>query len=290
MRGVFPPAFGKRANCAIIAPTMRKAAQQMISPGVRAAESALESGALRRLLVVAGTRNRRVLELADSARRIGIPVESVSESGLSRLTDDARHQGIGAEIAPAAADWGELLQKCEADDGALFVALDGVTDPRNLGAVLRTARAFGADGVFAPRSRCAPLSPVARKAAAGAAEVLPYVRVGNLARALEDLRERNIFIVGAAEDGDADIHELAAAGAGAGGSGGEAGREGGRGWCWVLGGEGGGLRRLTREKCDAMGRIPTVSGPAGCLNVSVACGACLTAHAGRRRAFRQKSE
>ena len=264
----------------------------MISPGVRAAESALESGALRRLLVVAGTRNRRVLELADSARRSGIPVESVSESGLSKLTDDARHQGIGAEIAPAAADWGELLQKCEADDGALFVALDGVTDPRNLGAVLRTARAFGADGVFAPRSRCAPLSPAARKAAAGAAEVLPYVRVGNLARALEDLRERNVFIVGAAEDGDADIHELAAAGAG--GSRGEAGcvggGVGGRGWCWVLGGEGGGLRRLTREKCDAMGRIPTVSGPAGCLNVSVACGACLTAHAGGRRTLRQKSE
>ena len=204
-------------------------------------------------------------------------MESVSESGLSKLTDDARHQGIGAEIAPAAADWGELLQKCEAGDGALFVALDGVTDPRNLGAVLRTARAFGADGVFAPRSRCAPLSPVARKAAAGAAEVLPYVRVGNLARALEDLRERNIFIVGAAEDGDADIHELAAAGAGAGGSGGMV---GGSGWCWVLGGEGGGLRRLTREKCDAMGRIPTVSGPAGCLNVSVACGACLTALCG----------
>ena len=247
----------------------------MISPGVRAAESALESGALRRLLVVAGTRNRRVLELADSARRNGIPVESVSESGLSKLTDDARHQGIGAEIAPAAADWGELLQKCEADDGALFVALDGVTDPRNLGAVMRTARAFGADGVFAPRSRCAPLSPVARKAAAGAAEVLPYVRVGNLARALEDLRERDVFIVGAAEDGDADIHELAAAGA--------------DGMCWVLGGEGGGLRRLTREKCDAMGRIPTVSGPAGCLNVSVACGACLTAHAGGRRALRQKN-
>lgn len=237
-----------------------------MSPGVRAAGSALESGAARRLLVAAGTRNRRVLALADFARKRGVPVAVVSAAELERVSESARHQGVAAETAAAPGDWRSLLSGTgTAGDGRfVLVGLDGVNDPRNLGSVLRTARAFGAAGVFAPRSRCAPLSAVARKAAAGAAEVLPYVLVGNLARALDDLRARGVLIVGAAEDGTGEMEGLVRRGSSG-------------GWCWVLGGEGGGLRRLTREKCDAVVRIPTVSGSAGCLNVSVACGACLAA-------------
>ena len=122
--------------------------------------------------------------------------------------------------------------------------------------------------MFAPRSRCAPLSPAARKAAAGAAEVTPYFLVGNLARALEELREHHVIVVGADAAAEEDIFQAAQR------------AEAKRGWCWMLGGEGDGLRRLTREKCDAAARIPTVAGSDGCLNVSVACGACLTAWPG----------
>ena len=125
---------------------------------------------------------------------------------------------------------------------------------------MRTARAFGADAVFVPRNRCAPLSPVARKAAAGAAETLPLVRVPNLARALDELRDLHVDVVGAAEDGESVSAQTLAADSGT---------------ALILGGEGGGLRRLTRDKCDRIVRIPTVPGPAGCLNVSVACGALL---------------
>ena len=242
-----------------------------VSPGIRAAGSALESGAARRLLIAAGTRNKRVLALADFARKQGVAVAVVSAAELERVAESARHQGVAAETTTIATDWRSLLNRAgkgEGGGGFVVVGLDGVNDPRNLGSVLRTARAFGAAGVFAPRSRCAPLSAAARKAAAGAAEVLPYVLVGNLARALEDLRARDVLIVGAAEDGTGDAAALADRGTG------------GRGWCWVLGGEGGGLRRLTREKCDAVVRIPTAPGPAGCLNVSVACGVCLAAHPG----------
>ena len=242
-----------------------------VSPGIRAAGSALESGAARRLLIAAGTRNKRVLALADFARKQGVAVTIVSAAELERVSESARHQGVAAETTTIATDWRSLLNRAgkgEGGGGFVVVGLDGVNDPRNLGSVLRTARAFGAAGVFAPRSRCAPLSAAARKAAAGAAEVLPYVLVGNLARALEDLRARDVLIVGAAEDGTGDAATLADRGTG------------GRGWCWVLGGEGGGLRRLTREKCDAVVRIPTAPGPAGCLNVSVACGVCLAAHPG----------
>jgi 23S rRNA (guanosine2251-2'-O)-methyltransferase len=148
----------------------------------------------------------------------------------------------------------------------MLLVLDGVTDPHNLGACLRVANGAGAHAVVAPKDRAAGITPTVSKVASGAAESTPYVMVTNLARALAQLKERNIWIVGADERADktlydADLPESIA---------------------WVLGAEGEGMRRLTRESCDLLVRIP-MRGEVGSLNVSVSAGLCLYESARRRR-------
>jgi 23S rRNA (guanosine2251-2'-O)-methyltransferase len=176
------------------------------------------------------------------------------------LAEGVRHQGVIARVRRQAAkiDEHNLLSALTRTVNPLVLVLDGVQDPHNLGACLRSAAAAGALAVIVPRDNSAPLTPVARRAAAGAAESLPLVTVTNLARTLRDLKEAGVWIYGASHDAEASLYETDLRGPVA----------------LVLGGEGKGLRRLTREHCDGLFRIP-MSGAVESLNVSVAAGISL---------------
>ena len=206
----------------------------------------------------------RVKDLVASAERAGVRLMRVPTKRLDGFYGGGRHQGVVAriEIKDLAQDLDELLDKIEKP---LLLVLDGVTDPHNLGACLRVANAAGAHAVIAPRDRAAGITPAVSKVASGAAEATPYLMVTNLARTLRDLKERNIWIVGADERAqqtiyDADLPQSIA---------------------WVIGAEGEGMRRLTRESCDLLVRIP-MNGEVESLNVSVSAGVCLFESVRRR--------
>jgi 23S rRNA (guanosine2251-2'-O)-methyltransferase len=200
-------------------------------------------------------RAQDLLRLAEGHQ---VRVIRVAGNRLDGLTRGARHQGVAAlaETAREVPDLDEILARLQ--EPALLLVLDGVQDPRNLGACLRVADAFGAHAVIAPKDRACPLTETAAKAASGAAETVPYVVVTNLARTLSELKERGIWVVGATEDAPEDLTAVRLDGA----------------LAWVLGAEAKGLRRLTREECDVLARIPT-AGTVESLNVSVAAGICL---------------
>jgi 23S rRNA (guanosine2251-2'-O)-methyltransferase len=153
------------------------------------------------------------------------------------------------------------------EEPPLLLVLDGVQDPHNLGACLRSADAFGVHAVIAPKDRAVGINATVEKVACGAAETVPYITVTNLARTLRELKERNIWVVGAAGEAEQDLHGFRHPGA----------------LAWVLGAEGEGLRRLTRETCDELVRIPML-GSVESLNVSVSAGVCLF-EARRQRAL-----
>src|SRR5690606_2772877 len=170
------------------------------------------------------------------------------------------HQGVVAEVSPSQV-WGEnmldeLLERTEGP--ALLLVLDGVTDPHNLGACLRTADAAGAQAVIVPKDKSATLNATVRKVACGAAEVIPLVAVTNLARTLEKLQKKGLWIVGTAGEADKELYDLDLSGP----------------TVLVMGAEGKGMRRLTRERCDFLARLP-MAGSVSSLNVSVATGVCL---------------
>jgi len=212
------------------------------------------------------TRNdARGKDLAALAERAGVRVMRVPTKRLDGFYGGGRHQGVVArvEVKKTADDLDEILDRVEKP---LLLVLDGVTDPHNLGACLRVANAAGAKAVIAPRDRAAGITPAVSKVASGAAEATPYLMVTNLARTLRELKERNIWIVGAEERADrtlydADLPESIA---------------------WVLGAEGEGMRRLTRESCDLLVRIP-MGGEVQSLNVAVAAGVCLFESVRRRK-------
>src|SRR4051812_28982229 len=177
-----------------------------------------------------------------------------------------RHQGVVARVALKSL--GESLDEVlEGVERPLVLVLDGVTDPHNLGACLRVANAAGAHAVIAPKDRSAGITPAVSKVASGAAEATPYLMVTNLAPPRRELKEREVWIVGADERAPQSLYEgdlpLAIA--------------------WVLGAEGEGMRRLTRENCDLLVRIP-MNGDVDSLNVSVSAGICLFESVRRRRA------
>lgn len=206
----------------------------------------------------ADDRTREILQVVTGR---GYPLLEVTKPELDRLTDGAVHQGVAIQVPPYEyADTDDLLDAAdEAGTAPLVVALDGVTDPRNLGAVLRSAGAFGAHGVLVPERRAAGVTASAWKVSAGAAARVPVARATNLVRALEDLRKAGCFVVGLDSGGDAEIGDLPYAT---------------DPLVLVVGSEGKGLSRLVREHCDAIASIPIASAVES-LNAGVAAGIAL---------------
>lgn len=216
-------------------------------------------------------RDARLQALLEQASACGVAIHYADRSELDRLSGGARHQGIVARLTARRSTWSEndlpdLLAR--ANGSALLLVLDGVQDPHNLGACLRSAAAAGVHAVIVPADRAAGLTATVRKVACGAADIVPFVQVTNLARTLRDLRERGVWLVGAAGEAEVSLYAVDFKVPTA----------------IVLGAEEKGLRRLTREACDHLARIPMVAGGIESLNVSVAAGVFLF-EARRQREF-----
>ncbi len=238
--------------------------------GVHAVRAALAARhPLERIVIARGRHGERIEELVRLARQRGISVRFEDRAQIERLAGTSQHQGVVALVAAREAlALEDLLGKC-AQPG-LIVVLDGVEDPRNLGAIVRTALAAAADGVVIPERRAAGLTEAVARASAGALEHLPVARVKNIVRAMEELKARGYWLVGLDERAAQSYTEADLTGPVG----------------LVLGGEGGGLHELARKRCDFLVSIPT-TGPVRSLNVSVAAGIVLFEVA-RQRA-RQKA-
>ncbi len=220
---------------------------------------------LREILIDGDRQDARARDLLRHAELQGVRVILADGKRLDDLAGGGRHQGVVARLdgERKAAHLDDVLDTLE--EPAFLLVLDGVTDPRNLGACLRVADAAGVHAVIAPKDRSAGLNDVAIKTACGAAESVPYVMVTNLARTLRELKEREIWVVGTAGEAAQDLYAA----------------DWPQATAWVMGAEGEGMRRLTRENCDQLVSIP-MHGSVDSLNVSVAAGVCLF-EARRRR-------
>ncbi|MBV6884090.1 MULTISPECIES: 23S rRNA (guanosine(2251)-2'-O)-methyltransferase RlmB [Xanthomonas] len=230
--------------------------------GVNAVASSVENDAdnVREVLIEAGSKNPRLTEIEEQARRKGIDVRRVNTQALDGVGGQVRHQGVAARYA-AARLWAEneLEGLVEAAEGrALVLILDGVQDPHNLGACLRSAAAAGVTAVVIPKDKSATVNATVRKTSAGAADRIPVVAVTNLARCLRDLQKLGVWLYGLAGEAEASLYSVDLRG----------------NVGLVLGGEADGLRRLTREHCDGLVKIP-MPGEIESLNVSVATGVTL---------------
>lgn len=216
-------------------------------------------------------RDPRARQLASLLEQHKIKVNYLDSARLDGMIGSGRHQGVVAKVDASrkylALD--DLLDTLEND--ALLLVLDGIQDPHNLGACLRVADAFGVDAIIAPKDRAVGLNATAAKVASGAAETVPFVTVTNLARALRQMKEAGVEIIGTAEDGETDIFETHLDGPIA----------------WVLGAEGTGMRRLTRENCDRLVRIP-MEGMVESLNLSVTSGILMFETCRQRRLAKEK--
>lgn len=229
--------------------------------GWHAVLAALESGGgrVQGLWLQQGRRDARASRLETLARDQAIDVERVRPDRLDQLAGGLNHQGVLARARPRQEAGEEALWEIlSAEPRPLLLVLDGVQDPHNLGACLRTADGAGVHAVIVPRDRAASLTPAARKVAAGAAETVPLIRVTNLARILRQLKLGGIWLAGAAGEAEQSLY----------------GADLDRPLALVLGGEGKGLRRLTREHCDLLVSLP-MAGTISSLNVSVAAGVAL---------------
>ncbi|PJK10462.1 23S rRNA (guanosine(2251)-2'-O)-methyltransferase RlmB [Lysobacteraceae bacterium NML95-0200] len=239
---------------------MSKTSQWIV--GINAVASALEHDAqnVREVLVESGGRNARLTDIEAQARRQGIDTRRVAQQALDGVAGGLRHQGVVARYQ-AARTWAEheLAALVEQAEGrALLLVLDGVQDPHNLGACLRSAAAANITAVIIPRDKAVQVNATVRKTSAGAADRIPVVAVTNLSRTLRELQKQGVWIYGLAGEAEASLYSLDLRG----------------NIALVLGGEGDGLRRLTRENCDQLVKIP-MPGDMESLNVSVSAGIAL---------------
>jgi 23S rRNA (guanosine2251-2'-O)-methyltransferase len=235
--------------------------EQEVVYGLHAVQALLKSAPqrLQEILLLKGRQDQRVQKIVQAARLNDITITFVTRRQLDECSN-GNHQGVVAIVAP-----GELYDETylrqlldNLDSPPFLLALDGVTDPHNLGACLRSAEAAGVQAVIVPKDKSAGLSAIARKVACGAADVLPLIPVTNLSRTLQELQKRGIWITGTAGETEQTIYQADLTGP----------------LLLVMGAEGKGLRRLTREHCDNLAKIP-MSGTVSSLNVSVATGVCL---------------
>ena len=224
--------------------------------GAHSVPAALARGPerVKRLFIAGARRSRRVAEAARLAEAMGVPVEALDAKRLAKLAATAQHQNLVAEVHPTPLFSLEDLIDAQPPESPPILLLDGVQDPRNFGAILRSAAALRAGGVVWPKDNAVGLTPVVAKAAAGALEVVPLARVTNLARAVSSLKEAGYWVLAADAHGDKTlgVDELP------------------RPCCLVIGAEGRGVRPLVLKTCDARVRIPIEEGVVSSLNASVA--------------------
>ncbi|TVP47186.1 MAG: 23S rRNA (guanosine(2251)-2'-O)-methyltransferase RlmB [Halomonas sp.] len=230
--------------------------------GMHALQSQLDRGEAPRELWVQQGAGSRLKEIVAQAQSRGARVKEQPRDLLDQLTQGAAHQGVVAFCPPLVPEGEESLwlklRAWQSTTAPLFLILDGVTDVHNFGACLRSADAAGAHGVIVAKDKAAPLNATVRKVACGAAEVVPVYQVTNLARTLGKLKDAGVWITGTAGEAEASVFEIDMTGPIA----------------LVMGAEGKGMRRLTREACDSLAKLP-MAGEVSSLNVSVATGICL---------------
>jgi 23S rRNA (guanosine2251-2'-O)-methyltransferase len=228
-----------------------------------------EASTVDEIYIDANRHDRRMGELIRAAKAANVRIIQADDQRLDAMVGSRRHQGVIAKAGEIslARNLDELLDAIEGPP--LLLLLDGVTDPHNLGACLRVADGAGAHAVIAPKDRAVGLNATAAKVASGAAESVPYITVTNLARTMRELQERDIWLTGTTEDAESSIYEVDFSG----------------GSALVMGSEGEGLRRLTRENCDRLVHLPML-GSVESLNVSVASGVCL--YEARRQRMQSK--
>jgi len=241
----------------------------MLSWGFHAVMARLARGAagIVALHVARQRGDARMRELLALAAAQGVRVELVDMARIESLCPGRRHQGVVLQAEAAAPLVTSLEALLEAQPEPFLLLLDGVTDPRNLGACLRVADGAGVHAVIAPKDHACPLTEAAVQTASGAAESVPYLMVTNLARTIDDLQQAGVTVIGTADASAASVFDVAIP----------------RAVAWVLGAEGKGLRRLVRERCDALVSIP-MAGQVSSLNVAVAAGVVLYESVRRRQA------
>lgn len=219
------------------------------------------------IFALKGRNDDRLNDAVNQARRFGISVQFCHRKVLDDKVSGEQHQGIVAKAKPGRVlDENDLDRLIEQHPSPLFLVLDGVTDPHNLGACLRTANAAGASAVIVPKDKSAGLTGTARKVACGAAETTPFIQVTNLSRTLKAMQGQGVWVVGTAGEATQEIYDVTLKGP----------------MALVMGAEGKGMRRLTRETCDELVKLP-MAGSVSSLNVSVATGICLYEMVRQRR-------
>ncbi|MBA6329093.1 23S rRNA (guanosine(2251)-2'-O)-methyltransferase RlmB [Colwellia sp. MB02u-6] len=241
------------------------AKQEELVFGIHAVKALIENAPERfiELWLLKGREDDRLMPIINLAQQYGIPAQMASRKVLDDKSEGDQHQGVVARVKPGKvfteADLDDILAEAAGKEQAPFLLiLDGVTDPHNLGACLRNADAAGVQAIIVPKDNAARLSAIVRKVAVGAAEAVPLVQVTNLSRTMKALQQAGVWIIGTAGETETCLYDVKLAGP----------------MALVMGAEGKGMRRLTRENCDQLVKLP-MAGSVSSLNVSVATGICL---------------